>query len=92
MHSFLSWDRLLHACRSSAVHPFSIEARQCSADGMGLRSIPLCAMQLFTFEHPNWSEHIDNTRYKQLTFEMPLETGSTLVHGEGGRGRGRGSG
>lgn len=37
--------------------------------------------QVFTFTHPNCSASINNERYEKLLFEIPADTGSTLVHG-----------
>uniref|UniRef100_A0A2N9ERZ7 Protein arginine N-methyltransferase n=1 Tax=Fagus sylvatica TaxID=28930 RepID=A0A2N9ERZ7_FAGSY len=39
---------------------------------------------VFTFTHPNWSAMKSNQRYKKLQFEIPSDTGSTLVHGFAG--------
>lgn len=39
---------------------------------------------VFFFEHPNWSEKIDNRRYTRLEFELKPDTGSAMVHGFGG--------
>lgn len=40
--------------------------------------------EVFTFTHPNHSASINNERYEKLRFEIPADTGSTLVHGFAG--------
>jgi protein arginine N-methyltransferase 5 len=35
---------------------------------------------VFKFTHPNFSPKRDNHRYRKLLFELPIDTGSTLVH------------
>lgn len=37
--------------------------------------------QLFSFKHPEYSTEKSNQRYKKLHFEIPLDTGSAMVHG-----------
>ncbi|KAI7752505.1 hypothetical protein M8C21_015856 [Ambrosia artemisiifolia] len=39
---------------------------------------------VFTFTHPNYSPNKSNQRYKKLRFEIPIETGSFIVHGFAG--------
>ncbi|KAJ0944821.1 putative methyltransferase [Helianthus annuus] len=39
---------------------------------------------VFTFTHPNYSPDKSNQRYKKLRFEIPIETGSFIVHGFAG--------
>ncbi|XP_020527079.1 protein arginine N-methyltransferase 5 isoform X2 [Amborella trichopoda] len=39
---------------------------------------------VFTFVHPNNSTEKGNQRYKKMLFEIPSDTGSTLVHGFAG--------
>lgn len=39
---------------------------------------------VFTFTHPNYSPNKSNQRYKKLRFDIPVETGSTIVHGFAG--------
>ncbi|XP_062164136.1 protein arginine N-methyltransferase 1.5 isoform X1 [Alnus glutinosa] len=39
---------------------------------------------VFTFTHPNRSTKKSNERYKKLQFEIPSETGSSMVHGFAG--------
>ncbi|KMT17602.1 hypothetical protein BVRB_2g035540 [Beta vulgaris subsp. vulgaris] len=39
---------------------------------------------VFTFVHPDCSPNKDNQRYTRLKFEIPCDTGSTLVHGFAG--------
>ncbi|XP_071730514.1 protein arginine N-methyltransferase 1.5-like [Rutidosis leptorrhynchoides] len=39
---------------------------------------------VFNFTHPNYSPNKSNQRYKKLRFEIPKETGSTIVHGFAG--------
>ncbi|GKA22946.1 protein arginine N-methyltransferase 1.5 [Tanacetum coccineum] len=39
---------------------------------------------VFTFTHPNYSSNKSNQRYKKLRFDIPIETGSTIVHGFAG--------
>ncbi|XP_021744079.1 protein arginine N-methyltransferase 1.5-like [Chenopodium quinoa] len=39
---------------------------------------------VFTFVHPEYSPSNDNQRYTKLKFEIPEDTGSTLVHGFAG--------
>ncbi|PWA47388.1 SHK1 binding protein 1 [Artemisia annua] len=39
---------------------------------------------VFTFTHPNYSPNKSNQRYKKLRFDIPIETGSTIVHGFAG--------
>lgn len=39
---------------------------------------------VFTFVHPDYSPNKDNQRYTKLTFEIPGDTGSALVHGFAG--------
>ncbi|XP_039117798.1 protein arginine N-methyltransferase 5 [Dioscorea cayenensis subsp. rotundata] len=41
-------------------------------------------LEVFTFTHPNCSASINNERYEKLLFEIPADTGSTLVHGFAG--------
>ncbi|KAJ4707623.1 Protein arginine N-methyltransferase [Melia azedarach] len=36
---------------------------------------------VFTFTHPNFSTKKSNQRYKRLRFEIPVDTGSAMVHG-----------
>jgi protein arginine N-methyltransferase 5 len=39
-------------------------------------------LPVFTFEHPNWSTHIDNTRSISLEFEpSAADTPSATMHG-----------
>lgn len=40
--------------------------------------------QVFTFTHPNRSTNKSNQRYMKLQFDIPSETGSSMVHGMGG--------
>ncbi|KVH91541.1 Protein arginine N-methyltransferase [Cynara cardunculus var. scolymus] len=42
------------------------------------------SQSVFTFTHPNYSPNRSNQRYKKLRFEMPNDTGSTIVHGFAG--------
>ncbi|KAG0451442.1 hypothetical protein HPP92_026247 [Vanilla planifolia] len=42
------------------------------------------AQPVFTFVHPNFSANRSNQRYTKLKFEIPFDTGSTLVHGFAG--------
>ena len=39
---------------------------------------------VFTFEHPNWSDPIDNARYARLVFERPADAGGAALHGFAG--------
>ncbi|XP_076936425.1 protein arginine N-methyltransferase 1.5-like isoform X3 [Bidens hawaiensis] len=39
---------------------------------------------VFTFTHPNNSPNKSNQRYKKLRFDIPVETGSCIVHGFAG--------
>lgn len=39
---------------------------------------------VFTFTHPNFSTKKSNQRYKKLRFEIPSDTGSSMVHGFAG--------
>lgn len=39
---------------------------------------------VFTFEHPNWQQQVDNSRAISLTFDRPLEQGSGVLHGFAG--------
>ncbi|XP_010927141.1 protein arginine N-methyltransferase 5 [Elaeis guineensis] len=39
---------------------------------------------LFSFKHPEYSVKKSNQRYKKLRFEIPLDTGSAMVHGFAG--------
>ncbi|XP_008796923.1 protein arginine N-methyltransferase 5 [Phoenix dactylifera] len=39
---------------------------------------------LFSFKHPEYSAKKSNQRYKKLHFEIPLDTGSAMVHGFAG--------
>ncbi|EHA8586617.1 putative protein arginine N-methyltransferase [Cocos nucifera] len=39
---------------------------------------------LFSFKHPEYSTKKSNQRYKKLRFEIPLDTGSAMVHGFAG--------
>ncbi|PKU63943.1 protein arginine N-methyltransferase 5 isoform X1 [Dendrobium catenatum] len=42
------------------------------------------AQPVFTFHHPEFSPNRSNQRYVKLEFEIPPDTGSTLVHGFAG--------
>lgn len=39
---------------------------------------------VFTFEHPNWSDPIDNNRAIRLVYDRPAEAGSAALHGFAG--------
>uniref|UniRef100_A0A5B6ZHV2 Protein arginine N-methyltransferase n=1 Tax=Davidia involucrata TaxID=16924 RepID=A0A5B6ZHV2_DAVIN len=39
---------------------------------------------VFTFTHPEYSNNKSNQRYKKLQFVIPIDTGSTMVHGFAG--------
>lgn len=39
---------------------------------------------VFTFTHPDYSPKKSNQRYKKMKFEIPSDTGSTMVHGFAG--------
>ncbi|XP_031102890.1 protein arginine N-methyltransferase 1.5 isoform X1 [Ipomoea triloba] len=39
---------------------------------------------VFTFTHPEHSTNKNNNRYKKLRFEIPVDTGSAMVHGFAG--------
>ncbi|KAG8391553.1 hypothetical protein BUALT_Bualt01G0199600 [Buddleja alternifolia] len=39
---------------------------------------------VFTFNHPEYSTKASNQRYKKLRFDIPSDTGSSLVHGFAG--------
>ncbi len=39
---------------------------------------------VFTFDHPNWSDPIDNSRYIRLWYERPAEDGAAALHGFAG--------
>lgn len=42
----------------------------------------MCVLcQVFTFTHPNCSASINNERHENISFEIPADTGSTLVDG-----------
>ncbi|XP_038710078.1 protein arginine N-methyltransferase 1.5 isoform X2 [Tripterygium wilfordii] len=36
---------------------------------------------VFKFDHPNFSANKSNQRYKKLKFDLPIDTGSAMVHG-----------
>ncbi|XP_057766795.1 protein arginine N-methyltransferase 1.5 isoform X1 [Salvia miltiorrhiza] len=39
---------------------------------------------VFTFTHPEHSDNASNQRYKKLQFDIPEDTGATLIHGFAG--------
>jgi protein arginine N-methyltransferase 5 len=39
---------------------------------------------VFTFNHPDYTVNKSNQRYKKLRFEIPVDTGSAMVHGFAG--------
>eukprot|EP00873_Tetraselmis_striata_P028240 jgi/Tetstr1/448504/TSEL_035770.t1 len=40
--------------------------------------------EVFTFTHPNRSDHIDNTRYKKMAFERAADAPAVAMHGLAG--------
>ncbi|KAJ6819644.1 protein arginine N-methyltransferase 5 isoform X1 [Iris pallida] len=42
------------------------------------------SQQVFTFDHPEFSDKKSNQRYKKLRFKIPADTGSAMVHGFAG--------